>query len=46
LQAQTNSLGVGLGVGWVNVADSVQTNHVSFPLDMADGAVFFRLVHP
>ena len=46
LQAQTNSLAVGLGTNWVNVPGSDQTNLLVVPLDLANGAVFFRLVRP
>jgi hypothetical protein len=46
LQAQTNSLALGLGTNWSNVTGSDQTNHVSAPLNPAHGAVFFRLVRP
>lgn len=42
LQSQTNSL----GTNWVNVAGSTQTNQVPVTVDTANGAVFFRLVHP
>ena len=46
LQSQTNSLPAGLGTNWVNVAGSEQTNDVVWPMNAADGAVFFRLVSP
>jgi fibronectin type 3 domain-containing protein len=46
LQSQTNSLPAGLGTNWVNVTGSEQTNHVVWPMNAADGAVFFRLVSP
>ncbi|MBC8095012.1 MAG: autotransporter-associated beta strand repeat-containing protein, partial [Akkermansiaceae bacterium] len=46
LQTQTNSLSVGLGTNWVNVAGSAATNQVTFPISTANGAVFFRLVYP
>jgi hypothetical protein len=46
LQSQTNNLTSGLGTNWVNVAGSAQTNQVSLMVNPANGAVFFRLVHP
>ena len=46
LQSQTNSLGSGLGTNWVDVPGSVATNQMQFPIDPANGAVFYRLVLP
>jgi len=46
LQAQTNSPGLGLSTNWVDVPDSITTNELSFPIDRANGAVFFRMVFP
>ena len=46
LQAQTNSLAVGLGTNWSNIAGSAQTNQMTLPLDTTDDAVFFRLMRP
>jgi hypothetical protein len=46
LQAQTNSLSVGLGTNWVNVTGSDQTNQMTLPFNVTNGAVFFRLVQP
>jgi hypothetical protein len=46
LQSQTNSLPAGLGTNWVNIAGSEQTNRVVWPMNAADGTVFFRLVSP
>lgn len=46
LQAQTNSLNVGLSSNWVDVAGSSATNRVDLPVSTTDGAVFFRLVYP
>jgi hypothetical protein len=43
LQAQTNTLGTGLGTNWVNVPDSSLTNALSFPISTGNGAVFYRL---
>jgi hypothetical protein len=46
LQAQTNSLSVGLGTNWVNVPNSSTTNKVTVTLNPTNGAVFYRLVLP
>lgn len=46
LQAQTNPAGTGLGTNWVTVPASSLTNEVTFPIDPANGSVFFRLVYP
>lgn len=46
LQAQTNSLSVGLSSTWFDVAGSTTTNHVTMPINPANGSVFFRLVYP
>jgi hypothetical protein len=46
LQAQTNSLNVGISDNWVDVAGSTATNRVFMSLDPANGSVFFRLLYP
>ena len=46
LGAQTNSLQVGLGSNWVIVPGSGSTNEMTFPIDLVNGAVFFRLMYP
>jgi hypothetical protein len=46
LQSQTNSLAVGLSSNWVNVSSSAQTNQAPVPVNVTNGAVFFRLVRP
>ena len=46
LQAQTNSLGVGIGANWGTVAGSTATNHIVVPLDQSNGGVFYRLSVP
>jgi autotransporter-associated beta strand protein len=43
LQAQTNSLSVGLATNWVDVAGSAATNVVKMPMVATNQAVFFRL---
>lgn len=46
LEAQTNSLAVGLSNNWVIVPGSETTNKVSIPYDTNPASVFFRLVYP
>ncbi len=46
LQAQTNSLGVGLSSNWAVVPGSAGTNQVFMPVDAANGSVFYRLIAP
>ena len=46
LQAQTNSLSVGVGTNWFDVPASTATNQLTFPLDPTAGSVFYRLVWP
>ena len=46
LQAQTNSPGAGLSTSWSNVAGSASVNQMVFPINRANGSVFFRLVYP
>jgi autotransporter-associated beta strand protein len=46
LQAQTNSLSVGLASNWVDVPNSRATNQMSFTIDVNAGCVFYRLVYP
>ena len=43
LQAQTNSLNVGLSSNWSPVPGSTTTNQISVPINPANGSVFFRL---
>lgn len=45
LQAQTNSLSVGLGTNWVYITDGTLTS-TNIPIDAAKAAVFYRLVYP
>ena len=45
LQAETNSLGVGLTNDWVNVSGSTATNMVSVPINITNGSVFYRLIY-
>jgi hypothetical protein len=46
LEAQTNSINVGVFTNWSNVLGSETTNHMIFPINPANGSVFFRLVYP
>ncbi len=45
LQAQTNSLSVGLGTNWVNVSGSSTTNLLIVPINLTNGSVFYRLIY-
>jgi hypothetical protein len=46
LQAQTNSVSIGISNNWVNVGGSTGTNKVIIPINLANGCVFYRLVYP
>lgn len=46
LEAQTNTLAVGLGSNWAAVSGSTTTNQMVFPISPSNGAVYFRLVNP
>ena len=46
LQAQTNSLNIGLGTNWVDVVGSAATNSISITLDPSQPVVFYRLRYP
>lgn len=46
LETQTNNLTIGLGANWITVPGSAATNHVSIPINQANGSVFFRLAIP
>jgi hypothetical protein len=46
LQAQTNSVSVGISTNWVNVSGSTSTNQVVFPVNLTKGTVFYRLIYP
>ncbi len=46
LQVQTNDLNAGIGPNWQDVAGSTMTNQVMIPISAANGAVFYRLIHP
>jgi autotransporter-associated beta strand protein len=46
LQAQTNSIFVGLDTNWLDVPNAIATNQMVFTLDPTVGSVFFRLLYP
>jgi Concanavalin A-like lectin/glucanases superfamily/Ricin-type beta-trefoil lectin domain-like len=46
LQVQTNSLDLGLGTNWSDVAGSAATNTLTLPIDPNAGSVFYRLIYP
>lgn len=46
LQAQTNTLSTGLNTNWVNVPGSDIVTNMIFNVDPANGAVFYRMIHP
>ncbi len=46
LQAQTNSVDLGLSTNWVDVIGSSVTNQVIIMINPTNGCAFFRLVYP
>ncbi|HTV39742.1 MAG TPA: LamG domain-containing protein [Candidatus Sulfotelmatobacter sp.] len=46
LQAQTNSVTVGISTNWVTVTGSTATNVVVVPITLTNGTVFYRLIYP
>ena len=46
LQAQTNSINIGLSTNWFDVAGSSSTNRIDANLNTSHGTVFYRLVYP
>lgn len=46
LEAQTNSLSMGLNTNWSNVSGADATNLMRFPFHPGQAAVFFRLAYP
>jgi hypothetical protein len=46
LQAQTNSLAVGISTNWVNISGSTSTNQFVIPINLTNGSVFYRLMYP
>src|SRR5882724_9052503 len=46
LQTQTNSLAVGLGTNWVTVSGSDLVTSTNITINPANGAAFYRMLHP
>ncbi len=46
LQAQTNSLSVGINTNWSTVPNSTNVNQVTIPMNLTNGSVFYRLIYP
>jgi hypothetical protein len=46
LQAQTNSVAVGLSTNWFDVSGSTSTNEYFVPINLNNGTVFYRLMYP
>ncbi|HEX3624284.1 MAG TPA: autotransporter-associated beta strand repeat-containing protein, partial [Verrucomicrobiae bacterium] len=46
LQAQTNSVHVGISTNWVTLPGSDSITNMSVPMNPANGATFYRLIYP
>ncbi|MEK7781778.1 MAG: autotransporter-associated beta strand repeat-containing protein, partial [Verrucomicrobiota bacterium] len=46
LEAQTNTLALGLDTNWFTVLGATTTNNITLPVDLNNGSVFFRLTYP
>ena len=46
LQAQTNTVRVGISTNWFTVTGSGSTNKVVIPINLVNGTVFYRLMFP
>jgi autotransporter-associated beta strand protein len=46
LQVQINSISAGLSTNWLDIANSIATNQMTFTLDPTVGSVFYRLLYP
>jgi autotransporter-associated beta strand protein len=46
LQAQTNSLGSGLGINWITIPGTDASNTYNVTLNPANPTVFYRMVYP
>jgi autotransporter-associated beta strand protein len=46
LMLQTNSLTTGLGNNWVTNYGTASVTSTNYPIDPANGSVFYKLVHP
>lgn len=45
LQAQTNTVSVGISTNWVDVSASSATNKLIIPINLTNGSVFYRLLY-
>ena len=45
LQAQTNSVGTGLGTNWVTIPGTASVTSTNYPVNPANGSVFYRLIY-
>jgi hypothetical protein len=45
LEAQTNDVTVGISTNWAIVSGSTMTNQIAFPIDPANGCVFYQLFY-
>jgi autotransporter-associated beta strand protein len=46
LQMQVNDAATGLSTNWVDVADSINTNRMTFALNQTHSSMFLRLIYP
>ncbi len=46
LQVQTNTISTGIASNWFDVAGSTTVNTMNFPINPANGSVFYRMVLP
>jgi autotransporter-associated beta strand protein len=46
LQAQTNAASVGLSTNWTAVSGSTSVTNTTVTINVTNGAVFYRMVHP
>lgn len=46
LEAQTNSLDVGLSNNWTQVVGSTGVTNITIPINLTNGTVFYRLMYP
>ena len=46
LQAQTNSLSVGVSNNWVTLSNTATVTNYTVPVNLANPCVFFRMVYP
>lgn len=46
LQAQTNTVTIGIGTNWVTVPNSTTVTNIAIPVYSGNGCVFYRLLNP